>query len=211
MNTYHITRLPAGTACGDIPWNTIPAAPIDTYLWLTGYAPRAEAKLVYIEGEGFILRMTCEETAPRVVYENYNEPVYTDSCLEFFAIWDNASEEYINMEMNARGTLLSCIAPGRHDRTPVKDVCGRIFDVQGEIGEHAWTVTAYIPLSMLAELYHTDAATLTAKMTPGYTFRGNFYKCGDETAIPHYGMWNPVGTETPDFHAPAYFGELVMD
>ena len=45
----------------------------------------------------------------------------------------------------------------------------------------------------------------------GYTFRGNFYKCGDETAIPHYGMWNPVGTENADFHRPEYFGDFVIE
>ncbi len=210
MNTYHIQRFPAGTTCGDIPWDAVPAAPIDTYLCLTGYTPRAEAKLVYIEDEGFLLRMTCKEHDPRAVYENYNEPVYTDSCLEFFAIWDNASEDYVNMEMNARGTLLSCIGPDRHDRTPIMDVCGRIFDVSSEIGDGVWTVTAHIPLSMLAALYRTEVDTLTAKLAPGYTFRGNFYKCGDATTIPHYGMWNPVGTENPDFHAPAYFGALVL-
>ena len=45
----------------------------------------------------------------------------------------------------------------------------------------------------------------------GYTFKGNFYKCGDETDYPHFGMWNPVGTEKPDFHRPEYFGELIIE
>lgn len=211
MKVYHIARLPAGTACGSIAWDDLPSAPIDTYRWLTGYTPRAEARLVYLEGEAFLLRMTCAEADPRAVFENYNEPVYTDSCLEFFAIWDNTSRDYVNMEMNARGTLLSCIAPGRHDRTPIKDICGRIFDVQGEEHEGSWSVTARIPLAMLAELYHTDMDSLAGKMVPGYTFKGNFYKCGDATDTPHYGMWNPVDTPQPDFHAPAFFGDLVLD
>lgn len=210
MKVYHVARFPAGTGRGDIPWEDLPVAPIDTYRWLTGYAPHTEARLAYVEGEGFLLHMDCEETDPRAVFEHDNDPVYTDSCMEFFAIWDNTSEDYVNLEMNARGTLLSCIAPGRHDRTPIRDVCGRAFDVCGEIFETGWRVTADIPLAMLATLYRTDADTLAAKMRPGYTFRGNFYKCGDATEMPHYGMWNPVDTPTPDFHAPAYFGELVL-
>lgn len=211
MNTYRIQRLPTGTVCGDILWDTVPIAPVDTYLWLTGYAPATAAQLVYVDGEGFVLRMTCEEAAPRAVYTDDNDPVYTDSCLEFFAAWDNTSGAYVNMEMNARGTLLSCIGPDRYHRTPVKDTCGRTFNVRGEILDDVWTVTASIPLSILAELYRTDTASLAARMVPGYTFRGNFYKCGDKTDMPHYGMWNPVGTPDPDFHAPAYFGTLVLD
>ena len=205
---YHIGRYPAADA---IEWNTVPVAEISHYLWLTGYAPRATAQLVYVEGEAFVLRMTCREDAPRAVYTEYNQPVYTDSCLEFFAIWDNASNRYINMEMNARGTLLSNIGESRHGRTPILDICGRIFPVTSEMADGAWTVTATVPLSMLAALYDIDEATLAGRLTEGYTFRGNFYKCGDTTETPHYGMWNPVGTEKPDFHRPEFFGTLILD
>ena len=205
---YRVARLRAGNT---IDWSTVPAAEIDCYRWLTGYAPRATAQLVYVEGEAFVLRMTCRENAPRAVCTEYNQPVYTDSCLEFFAIWDNTSDRYVNMEMNARGTLLSNIGADRHGRTPIRDLCGEIFPVTGEMADGAWTVTATVPLSMLASLYGTDAAVLADKLTAGYAFRGNFYKCGDNTEIPHYGMWNPVGTEKPDFHRPEYFGTLILD
>ena len=211
MENNKIYRIGRYQAADAIDWSNVPAAPIDTYLWLKDYAPKAEAKLVYVEGEGFILRMTCAEDDPRAVYENYNEPVYTDSCLEFFAIWDNQSDRYVNMEMNARGTLLSNIGADRHERTPIKDICEKIFPVKGEITDGQWTVTAEIPLSMIAALYGTTEADFAARLIPGYAFRGNFYKCGDETALPHFGMWNPVGTENPDFHRPEYFGMLVLD
>jgi len=205
---YHIGRYPAADA---IDWSAVPVAAIDSYLWLEGYAPRATAQLVYIEGEAFVLRMTCAEDAPRAIYTAYNQPVYTDSCLEFFAIWDSGSNRYVNMEMNARGALLSNIGADRHERTPILDICGEIFPVTGEISGGAWTVTATIPLSMIARLYDLDESALTARLTAGYAFCGNFYKCGDDTEIPHYGMWNPVGTEKPDFHRPEYFGTLILD
>ena len=208
QKTYRVARFHAGNA---VDWSAVPVAEIDCYRWLEGYAPRATAQLVYMEGEAFILRMTCREDAPRAVCTEYNQPVYTDSCLEFFAIWDNASDRYVNMEMNARGTLLSNIGAGRHDRTPIKDICGGIFPVEGQTADGTWSVTATVSLSMLASLYGTDAATLAGKLTEDYTFRGNFYKCGDGTEIPHYGMWNPVGTENPDFHRPEFFGTLILD
>ena len=49
-----------------------------------------------------------------------------------------------------------------------------------------------------------------ADFSPGDVLRGNFYKCGDDAAFPHYGMWSPVLTGEPDFHRPEYFGELAL-
>ncbi|MFA5695554.1 MAG: carbohydrate-binding family 9-like protein, partial [Proteiniphilum sp.] len=41
--------------------------------------------------------------------------------------------------------------------------------------------------------------------------RANFYKCGDETAEPHYISWSPIDLPAPDFHAPQFFGLLEME
>ena len=204
--SYRVVTLPASTAPADVDWSAIPAASIDNYFWLEGHTPETTAKLAYIEGFGFALRMTCGETAPKAVYRRYNEPVYTDSCLEFFCDW-LGDGRYINMEMNANGTLLSCIGPDRHARTPIADLSdGEIFVVKGEIQPASWNVTAYIPTALLCRILGVDSIPFGK----GYTFRGNFYKCGDETKIPHFGMWNEVETATPDFHRPEYFGELVL-
>lgn len=204
--TYTVRTLPAGTVAAEINWSEVPAAAIDTYLWLEGYTPAATAKLVYIEHEGFVLRMECAEREPKAVYTAYNEPVYTDSCLEFFADW-LGDGRYINMEMNAKGTLLSCIGADRHARTPIRDLTdGEIFSVKGEIVDSRWCVTAVIPAALLCKILGVAAIPFGK----GYTFRGNFYKCGDETPVPHYGMWNPVETKNPDFHRPEFFGQLVL-
>ena len=207
MKKYIVKRFPQGTAEGSIDWKVIPVAHIDTYKWLDGYTPEAAAQLVYVEEEGFILRMTCAEGDPKAVYRNYNEPVYTDSCMEFFCDW-LGDGRYINMEINALGTLLSCIGEGRGNRTPVADLSsGEIFPVKGEVGNETWSVTAEIPTALLCKILGVDAISFGH----GYAFRGNFYKCGDETAVPHYGMWNPVDTEKPDFHRPEFFGTLVIE
>lgn len=211
MKKYIVKRLPPDTAVGEIDWNSIPVARVDTYLWLDGYTPEAYAQLVYVEGKCFVLRMGCAEARPKCIFRNYNDPVYTDSCLEFFADW-TGDGRYVNMEMNAAGALLSCIGAERSSRTPIKDIChGAIFPVSGRVDPDKWSVTAVISLPMLADLYGKDTATLAARLTPDYAFRGNFYKCGDETAVPHYGMWNPVGTPEADFHRPEYFGTLVIE
>lgn len=203
---YRITTLPVGTTPDTVDWNAIPAAPIDHFFWLEGHTPETAARLVYVPDYGFILRMTCAETDPKAVYTRYNEPVYTDSCLEFFCDW-LGDGRYINMEMNPKGTLLSCIGSDRHARIPIAELTGgEIFPVKGEILEGSWQVTAAIPTALLCRILGVDAIPFAE----GYTLRGNFYKCGDETPVAHYGMWSPVGTQKPDFHRPEFFGELVI-
>ncbi len=204
-NIYHIPYLPCKTRLEAIDWTSVPVAEVSHFLWLTGYAPKTTAQMVFVEGYGFMLRMTSAESKPLARYHTFMDPVYTDSCMEFFADW-LGDGRYINMEMNANGALLSCVGPDRHDRTPVKDSSGDIFPVIARVEEAHWSVIARIPLSLLSAILGNPV-----EVSHGFTFRANFYKCGDETEIPHYGMWNPVGTETPDFHCPAYFGDLIVD
>lgn len=204
---YSIPALPVGTALDAVDWMSVPVAPVDCFFQPADYTPKTTAQMVFVEGYGFVLRMTCLETAPKATYRCYNDPVYGDSCMEFFCDW-LGDGRYVNMEMNPLGTLLSCIGSDRHDRTPIAALTGgEVFPVQGEILENRWTVTAGIPLSLLTKILGTDSLPFRC----GYAFRGNFYKCGDETAVPHYGMWNPVGTAQPDFHRPEYFGEIVIE
>lgn len=202
MQEYQIITLP------EMPtdWTSVPKAAIDQYAWSEAYMPESYAQLVKIEGYGFALRMTCREQNPRAVYTEYNQPIYTDSCLEFFASWDNTQPKYLNMEMNANGALLSCVGKDRHERKPTLDVCGELPLVQGFAQADAWGIIARIPFSVIHGVYGIDADTFAC----GYTFMGNFYKCGDHTEIPHYGSWSRVGTENPDFHRPEYFGKLVI-
>ena len=188
-------------------WSGVPQACIDQYAWSQDYMPAAYAQLIRIEGYGFALRMVCREKEPRAVYTEYNQPVYTDSCLEFFAAWDNASDKYLNMEMNAKGTLLSCVGKDRYERVPTLDACGELPLVQGFVSDDEWGIVARIPFSVIKGVFGIGEE----KLVSGYTFKGNFYKCGDETPIVHYGSWRRVGTEKPDFHRPEYFGDLVID
>ena len=196
---YTYTKMPEN-------WSDVPCAHIDQYAWSQDYMPSADAQLIMLQGYGFVLRMTCREKDPRAIYTDYNQPVYTDSCLEFFAAWDSSQDKYLNMEMNAKGTLLSCVGKDRYERVPVLDVCGELPVVQGFANEDEWGILAQIPFSVIRGVYGIGEDTFVT----GYTFKGNFYKCGDETAIAHYGSWSRVGTQAPDFHRPEYFGELVI-
>ena len=73
-----------------------------------------------------------------------------------------------------------------------------------EILKDRWEVTIFIPNETIAAVYGVS------EFPEGYTLKGNVYKCGDETEIPHFLTWNPVHTEEPDFHRPEYFGDFTL-
>ena len=109
--------------------------------------------------------------------------------------------------MNANGALLSAKGAGRHGRRPIRDICGEIFEVCSAKNGNSWEVVAKIPFSIIEALYGIDRK----KFTSGYVFYGNFYKCGDETDCVHYGAWNEVEVDSPDFHRPEFFGRLIIE
>ena len=75
--------------------------------------------------------------------------------------------------------------------------------VEGEYGADSWTLEYRLPLGIFRKLYGREIRS-------GHRAAANFYKCGDETEVPHYGAWSPVETPSPDFHRPEFFGELVF-
>ncbi len=194
----------------DISWDSVPKAEISTYKWVDSVEYEAYAQLVYVEGEGFVCKMTCLESDPLAVYTQYGDPVYLDSCMEFFAAWDNVS--YVNMESNSLGTLCAQFGKTKKNRKDLTEyfAMNEIFTVTPSVEEDCWTLTMEFPIEKLRRLYPTLSA---ATFESGYTFKGNFYKIGSDPTdgTRHYGMWNEVGTASPDFHQPSYFGTFVIE
>ena len=133
---------------------------------------------------------------------------WEDSCCEFF-VSDPFDGTYYNFELTCAGSILAAKGSGRQNReVRDKDLVARIIRhrslgrvpmvVTGQI--IGWTVAMLIPFDLIG----IDPANLPVSV------RGNFYKCGDLTAHPHFLSWNPIGTPKPDFHRPDYFGELIL-
>ena len=138
--------------------------------------------------------------------------IWEDSACEYF-VQVPGSDDYFNFEVNAAGRLIASRGPGREGRVSLPDEAFaqivRITAVDGLAvndpidyagGLWNWRVMLVIPFDVIG----IDADNLPAKL------RGNFYKCGDLTAHPHFASWAPVGTEHPDFHRPEFFGELEL-
>lgn len=186
----------------EIDWDKAETALISLYKWDKSYMPHAAAKLICTDNSLHV-RIICEEENPKAVYHNFFDPVYCDSCLEFF-FSHKKDYKYINCEMNSLGASLIAVGYGRNDRVRIDKLITPPLVKASREGEN-WCVEVTFTLDMLKILLGDDVSFDT-----GSVWYGNFYKCGDKTEIPHYGMWSEVGTENPDFHRPEYFGELII-
>ena len=204
MREYTIRRY---RSYDEVDWADVPVAPIDIYRWLPEYAPKAGAQVVMIEGFGFAAHLWCYESKPMAKRTEFFSDVWCDSCLEFFASWDNTKTEYTNIEMNSISTSHIGFGPGRYGRRKVTDFIEKPFTVRSVVRDDKWSVTAFIPFADLEKLYGIDRSIFRS----GYSFRGNFYKCGDETAVEHYGVWNDIELDDADYHVPEFFGKLTIE
>jgi hypothetical protein len=194
---------------GPEPWEKLPPLLVDHYLWLNnGYKPLVEVRLCWSRKFLYIkFRVGEKKAAAR--YTKFQDPVYKDSCVEFFVDMFPAKKlGYVNFEMNNYGALLAAFGPDRDDRKPLwpEDLAGMTISAGEESRPEvvdSWTVEYTVPLDLFRRLYGEE-------IRPGHRAAANFYKCGDETPVPHYGAWSPVETPAPDFHRPEYFGELLF-
>ena len=187
-----------------VDFSDAPKAEIACYKWTEGYTPYAFAQVIYVRDLGLALHMEAYESDPKSVYTMYNQPVYTDSCLEFFVNCNPKQPLYINFEMNANGAFLSALRPGRKGKQPIHELMSDLPAVMAKKCEVHWSVDAFFTLAQIKTLFGKES------FETGDVLLGNFYKCGDETPIPHFGMWAPIDLESPDFHRPEFFGKLII-
>jgi hypothetical protein len=184
---------------------------IDRYPWAGARGPLTEVRGVHTDSFCY-LAFRVFENEPVVRHHSFQDPVYEDSCVEFFFNpFPESSNDYVNLEINAAGVLLAQIGSGRRERrwlaaAEVQEL--QIWSSQDKLPSGAravedWAVGLKIPFAFFSVLYGRSLAL-------PFKARGNFYKCGDRTGRPHYGCWSPVQCPAPDFHQPAYFGALVF-
>lgn len=169
------------------------------------YCPRTFGQILRTPFALYV-RLVCEEKSPQAVQWAPNSPVCTDSCLEFFLNPVPEENRFINFELNSRGTMLMGLNEDGDFRCLDPALQAGCFPQSLVDEEHGvWEVRFCIPDSLLCRIFPGYDPNRTQRMS------GNFYKCGDHTAIPHYGSWNPVSRRPIDFHCPECFGEFVLD
>ena len=104
-NNMNIYRIKTFDSVDAVDWDSVTAASVNNYKWVECEKYETFAQLVYVKDWGFLCKMTCMESSPAATYTNFDDPVCLDSCMEFFAIWDNTSKDYLNIESNSIGTM----------------------------------------------------------------------------------------------------------
>lgn len=172
--------------------------------------PKATVKLGY-NSKGIALLFEVEEYESLSRYTNCNDPVYKDSCVEFF-FTTPGDKNYYNFEFNSLGAVLSQVGSSRENRefcqnsqlSSIYRSCNYSFNKtiqnNAQLFIAEWELGVFLPASLLKE----RGVVLKSKNQ----ILANFYKCGDDLADPHYLSWNPVVCNNPDFHRPEFFAPL---
>jgi hypothetical protein len=181
------------------------------------HRPVTQFKLLY-DAAGVYVLFRVEDRYVRCVETEFNGPVCRDSCTEFF-VEPVAGKGYFNFEINCGGTMLCYYI---EDATRVGEGFRRsiaLTAAEGEMVRRYHSLPAVVeseitePVTWFNE-FHIPLALLEGHVGPlgdlaGQTWRGNLYKCGDDTSHPHWGTWAPI--EGFSFHVPQYFAPLRFE
>ena len=176
-----------------------------SYPWdQNGYCPRTEFRL-YADREGFHLHTLVEERNPRRQETRHMHDVYTDSCTEWFVNFlPEAGERYFNFEVNANGAMYVSYRTKEGDLTLLTEAeIGRLR-IRTRIASGCWEVSYCVPYDLIQHYIPSFRPLKQMQI------RTNFYKCGDHTPYPHYGIWHVYDAEKPDFHRPEHFETVTV-
>ena len=173
------------------------------------YKPEVKFRIAHVNNEIW-LKYYVKEKHVKAVETRTNGDVYKDTCVEFFVAPEG--KNYYNFEISCIGTIHLAYGPGRNGRKFVDpDTIAKIERVstlgdqpfEEKTGNFEWEIMIRIPIEVMS---YSDLKSLG-----GLKAMANFYKCGDETSIPHYVTWNPIKTEEPDYHRPEFFGKIFFE
>jgi hypothetical protein len=181
------------------------------------HRPGVLAKLAYDDNALYII-FRVDDRYVRAVAEKYQDPVYKDSCVEFFFTPGSTADlgrSYFNIEINCGGTMLFWwhpegkeaipVAPQDCDSVHIGHTLPKIVDPEIE-APTTWTLEYRLPFSAVRK-YCPGAS----RPEPNAVWKANFYKCADATSHPHWLTWSFVDHPTPQFHLPEYFGTLTFE
>lgn len=199
-------QVPEALDMAGVEWNKVDHVNWEFY----PYHPSMEFRMAHA-GTSFCIQYRVREQTVRALAATDNGNVWEDSCCEFFCQPDE-NPLYYNFECNCAGTLLLACGTGRNDRQQAPLELVATIDRWSSLGKSVfkekpapeeWTLALIIPTN--AFFKHKIG------LLNGLRMRANIYKCGDKLSVPHFLSWNPIKTDTPDFHRPEFFGEVIFE
>ena len=198
MRTHVIPRKP-----DVLDWSLIPALPIDNLCWTRAIDITAQAQICYDENALYV-RLSAQETQIRAEHTGPVGMPCEDSCLEFFFSPIPGDSRYLNIEFNPNGCMYLGMGSGIHDLVRLLPDSKNPLQPHPQRIDGGWEIVYQVPTAFVRRFFPNYAPA------PGGTIRANFYKCGDLTPQEHYLSWNPMTSETPAFHRPCDFGQLIF-
>ena len=196
-------------------WQKVKAITLKNYMGEKPlFWPNTQIKMLYNDNAIYVI-FKVEDRYVKAVAKHINDKIYRDSCVEFFFTpGNNISQGYFNLEVNCGGMPYFGFQKGFKkdvvkidiaDIKKIKIAHSLPQTIEQEIQEPiTWTVEYKIPIKMLEK--YTEVAIPQSDVC----WRANFYKTADATSNPHYITWNKVNNQTPNFHLPRFFGELIF-
>jgi hypothetical protein len=154
----------------------------------------------------------------RSVRTAYLDPVWKDSCVEFF-VQPRSDRGYFNLEMNAGGAHLCYYVEdptrtpeGLKKFTPLPAELGHVIQIRSSLPKTIdpemaevvrWELNFLIPWKVF------ESNTGPLGKINGQSWRGNFFKCAEEISHPHWASWSPV--DELNFHLPRCFGTISFE
>ena len=183
---------------------------IDTINWANyNYKPKLSFRIGHT-GKEIWLKYYVAEKHILAQETRINGGVYKDSCVEFFISVD--SKNYYNFEFSCIGTIHLAHGTGRGNRKFVDPEIIKKIEIESSLGNKPFEEkTGNFEWEMMIRIPVESFAFDKIKSLDGLKATANFYKCGDESTVPHYVTWNPIGTENPDYHCPEYFGKVLFE
>jgi len=218
---YNVTRInqpvEINSEWDKEPWRDIPSLRLTNYMGdEPDHRPNTEVKVAYDEEAVYVIFLVDDQYV-RCVVEEYQGPVYTDSCVEFFFVpGTDLAEGYFNLETNCGGTALFHFQKDNERNGQVKiprsdfdtiDLAHSLPEVVDPLITEpvTWTLEYRLPIDILTQYSEVSLPD------SGVEWRANFYKIGDRTSHPHWLTWSFVDHPRPNFHLPEYFGTLTFE
>lgn len=181
---------------------------IDFEPWEADFTGKAEFAIAYANDSLFLKYYVVEEHV-RAVFINTKDPVYKDSCVEFFISFNNKAE-YYNLEFNCTGTCLAGYGKNKDHREflenesveQIKSLTKFKNMIYNNKPMISWELTLMLPI----EIFDFD----DIETMEGESVKVNFFKCGDDLPNPHYLCWSEIKSEEPNFHQSEFFGQAIF-
>ena len=180
--------------------------------------PAVEAALLY-DADHLHALFRVQDRYVRSIHTAYDSDTYKDSCVELF-VQPAGQPGYFALEVNCGGAFSlryiedptrtadrfakwARVSPALADTIRVSHSLPEVVDPE-LTAPVDWFVEVSWPFAVM------EAYCGPIRPVAGRRWRGNAFKCADDTSHPHWASWAPIG-EALNFHQPGWFGALEFE